>query len=123
VRDDLTVVMLLGEGSTAAGVFTRNAFRAAPVQLAEAALARGGVRALVINSGNANAATGEPGLADARAICAALESKAGLPAGATLPFSTGVIGQRLPVDRIVAGLDTALSARARAAGRMRPTPS
>ncbi|MBX3705149.1 MAG: bifunctional glutamate N-acetyltransferase/amino-acid acetyltransferase ArgJ [Pseudomonadales bacterium] len=108
VRDDLTV-LLLAEGSTVAGVFTRNAFRAAPVQLAEAAIARGGVRALVINSGNANAATGEPGLADARAITAALEAKAGLPTGSTMPFSTGVIGVRLPVERIVTALDTALS--------------
>jgi glutamate N-acetyltransferase/amino-acid N-acetyltransferase len=114
VRDDLTV-MLLAEGATAAGVFTRNAFRAAPVQLAEAVLGRGGVRALVINSGNANAATGEPGMADARQICAALESRAGLPAGSAMPFSTGVIGVRLPVERIVAGLDHALS-RARPGG-------
>jgi len=108
VRDDLTV-MLLAEGATVAGVFTRNAFRAAPVQLAEAAIARGGVRALVINSGNANAATGEPGMADAREICAALESRAGVPSGSAMPFSTGVIGVRLPVERVVAGLDAALS--------------
>jgi glutamate N-acetyltransferase/amino-acid N-acetyltransferase len=114
VRDDLTVIVLQ-EGATAAGVFTRNAFRAAPVLLAEAAIARGGVRALVINSGNANAATGEPGLADAREICAELEATAQLPAGSAMPFSTGVIGVRLPVAKVVAGLDKAL-ARARPDG-------
>jgi len=108
VRDDLTII-LLDEGATVAGVFTRNAFRAAPVQIAEAAVARGGVRALIINSGNANAATGEPGLADARAICAALETRAGLRPGSAIPFSTGVIGQRLPVDRVIAALDGALA--------------
>ncbi len=114
VRDDLCV-MLLDPGATVAGVFTRNAFRAAPVILAEAAVARGGARALVINSGNANAATGEPGHADALAICRALEQKANLPTDTTLPFSTGVIGQRLPVERIVDGLDAAI-ARARPDG-------
>lgn len=107
-RQDL-VVMLLDEGASVAGVFTRNAFRAAPVQLAEAGIARGGVRALVTNSGNANAATAEPGLEDARRICAAVADKASLPAGSVLPFSTGVIGQRLPVDRIVGALDAAIA--------------
>lgn len=106
-RSDL-VVMLLEPGTAVAGVFTRNAFRAAPVLLAEEGVSRGGVRALVINSGNANAATGEPGLADARAICAALANRIGASAGEVLPFSTGVIGVRLPVDRIVGALAAAV---------------
>ena len=108
-RQDL-VVMLLEPNSAVAGVFTRNAFRAAPVQLAEAAIARGGVRALVINSGNANAATAEPGREDAQRICDELADRASLPRGSVLPFSTGVIGVRLPVDRIVAALQPALAA-------------
>jgi glutamate N-acetyltransferase / amino-acid N-acetyltransferase len=107
-RNDL-VVMLLDPGTAVAGVFTRNAFRAAPVLIAEEGISAGGVRALVINSGNANAATGEPGLADARAVCAELASRIDVPSAAVLPFSTGVIGVRLPVDRIVAALDVALA--------------
>jgi hypothetical protein len=119
-RNDL-VVMLLDPGTAVAGVFTRNAFRAAPVLIAEEGISAGGVRALVINSGNANAATGEPGLADARAVCASLPAASTLPeAAAVLPFSTGVIGVRLPVDRIVAALtwhvaDAAADGWARAA--------
>jgi glutamate N-acetyltransferase / amino-acid N-acetyltransferase len=113
-RHDL-VVMLLAPGSSVAGVFTRNAFRAAPVQLAEAGIRRGGVRALVINSGNANAATAEPGRRDAQRICDALAETASLPVGSVLPFSTGVIGVRLPVDRIEAALQPAVAA-ARADG-------
>ncbi|MFM8354315.1 MAG: bifunctional glutamate N-acetyltransferase/amino-acid acetyltransferase ArgJ [Gammaproteobacteria bacterium] len=114
VRDDLCV-MLLDPGAAVAGVFTRHSFRAAPVQISEAVIARGGVRALVTNSGNANAATGAPGRADAEAILAALEAQAGLPSGSAIPFSTGVIGQRLPVARIVRALEPAI-ARARADG-------
>ncbi len=107
-RQDL-VVMLLPEGATAAGVFTRNAFRAAPVEIAEAVLAGGGMRALVINSGNANAATGAPGREDAERICAEVAARAALPAGSVAPFSTGVIGVRLPVARMVAALDETLA--------------
>jgi glutamate N-acetyltransferase / amino-acid N-acetyltransferase len=102
-RQDL-LVMLLPDGATTAGVFTRNAFRAAPVLLAEARIAAGGIRALVINSGNANAATAEPGLDDARHICAAVAAAAELPESAVIPFSTGVIGVRLPVARMTAAL-------------------
>lgn len=108
-KQDL-VVMLLAEGSVTAGVFTRNAFRAAPVLLAEATIARGGVRALIINSGNANAATAEPGLQDAHQVCEALAREASLPEGSVLPFSTGVIGVRLPVDRMIKALPQAVSA-------------
>ncbi|MEZ5558812.1 MAG: bifunctional glutamate N-acetyltransferase/amino-acid acetyltransferase ArgJ [Pseudomonadales bacterium] len=108
-RDDL-VVLLLDAGSTAGAVFTRSAFRAAPVQIAEAVTGRGGVRALVINSGNANAATGDPGLEDAQRICAAVGSAAKIDAAAVMPFSTGVIGQRLPVERMAAAVPAAVAA-------------
>jgi len=101
-RDDM-VVISLPAGASVGGVFTRNAFRAAPVEIAAARTAAGGVRALVINSGNANAATGEPGRGDALAVCDAVASALGIPADAVAPFSTGVIGQRLPVDAMLAG--------------------
>jgi glutamate N-acetyltransferase/amino-acid N-acetyltransferase len=107
-RQDL-VVILLAEGTTVAGVFTRNAFRAAPVLLAEAGVIRGGVRGLIINSGNANAATAEPGLSDASRICDALARTASLPQDSVLPFSTGVIGVRLPVERILGTLQDAVA--------------
>lgn len=110
-RDDL-VVMLLDPGAAVAGVFTRNAFRAPPVDVAERALAADGVRALVINSGNANAATGEPGRVDAERICAEVASRAALPEGSVAPFSTGVIGVPLPVARIVDALDSAIGGAA-----------
>lgn len=108
-RPDL-VVMLLAEGSTVAGVFTRNAFRAAPVLLAEEVIAGGAVRALVINSGNANAATAAPGLDDARRVCDAVARGADLPAGSVVPFSTGVIGVRLPVERMERAVPEAIAA-------------
>lgn len=98
-RDDL-VLIAFDPGTSVAGVFTRSAFRAAPVMLAQAHIDGGDVRALLINSGNANAATGAPGLEDARVLCAALAETLGLPAEAVAPFSTGVIGERLPVTRI-----------------------
>ncbi len=110
-KQDL-LVMLLAEGSSVAGVFTTNAFRAAPVLLAEAGIARGGCRAMVINSGNANAATAELGIDDARRVCAELARLAGVPEGSVLPFSTGVIGVRLPVERMVAALEGAVAAAA-----------
>ncbi len=106
--DDL-VVIELAEGSAAGAVFTRNAFRAAPVLVAEQALAAGRPRYLLINTGNANAGTGEQGLADARSTCAALADLTGVDARAVLPFSTGVIGEPLPVARIEAALAEALS--------------
>lgn len=107
-RQDL-VVMLLPEGATVAGVFTRNAFRAAPVLVAEDVLARGRVRGFVINSGNANAATAEPGVEDARRIANEVARVADLPPDSVLPFSTGVIGVRLPVDRMLAALPDAVA--------------
>ena len=108
-RKDLSVI-LLDEGATVAGVFTQNRFCAAPVQVSREHLAAGqGIRAMVINTGNANAGTGAAGLANARATCAALAKELGLKAEQILPFSTGVIMEELPVQRIVAGLPAAIA--------------
>lgn len=98
--DDL-VLVALAEGSAAGAVFTRNAFRAAPVLIAEQALAAGRPRYLLINTGNANAGTGEQGLSDARACCRAVAEAAGVGAEQVLPFSTGVIGEPLPLARML----------------------
>lgn len=106
-RRDLTLVELV-PGSRVAGVFTRNRFCAAPVQLCKEHLAAGaGVRALVINTGIANAGTGEAGLMAARDTCIAVGRQLGIDAAAVLPFSTGVILEPLPVQRLVAGLPAA----------------
>jgi glutamate N-acetyltransferase/amino-acid N-acetyltransferase len=108
-RKDLTVV-LIDEGASVAGVFTQNRFCAAPVQLCREHLATGaGVRAMLINTGNANAGTGADGRARAERSCVALAAKLGLQAAQVLPFSTGVIMESLPVERIEAGLDAALA--------------
>ena len=107
-RRDL-VVIESPEGARMAGTFTRNAFCAAPVTVAREHLASGEApRYLVINTGNANAGTGEIGLRDARASCAELARLAGVDARAVLPFSTGVIGEPLPMERLLAGLPVAL---------------
>jgi len=106
-RNDV-VVFELAETSQGAAVFTRNAFCAAPVVIARQHLSRKSPRYLLINSGNANAGTGAHGLEDARRSCQALAQKAGCSAEQVLPFSTGVIGQRLPVERIEAALDRAI---------------
>ena len=109
-RRDLTVIAL-DEGAAVAGVFTSNRFCAAPVQVCREHLAAGSaVRALVINTGNANAGTGADGLARARQTCAALAGLMGVAPEQVLPFSTGVIMETLPVDRITAGLPGALAA-------------
>jgi glutamate N-acetyltransferase/amino-acid N-acetyltransferase len=103
-RRDLLVVAL-AQGTRVAGVFTQNRFCAAPVQVAKQHLASGRpTRALVVNTGNANAGTGNQGLADARASCEAAAQSIGCDPREVLPFSTGVIMEPLPVDRIVAGL-------------------
>ena len=108
-RRDLTV-MTLAAGSQVAAAFTQNRFCAAPVQVCRQHLGAGAaIRALVVNTGNANAGTGEPGLADARATCSALAGLLGIAPEQVLPFSTGVIMEPLPVDRIVAGLPAALA--------------
>lgn len=109
-RKDLLVIAL-DPGATVAGVFTRNAFCAAPVELCRERLAAGHpIRALLVNAGNANAATGRGGIDDARATTAALARELGCAPDAVLPFSTGVIGQRLPVDRMTAAVPVALGA-------------
>lgn len=110
-RKDLSV-MLLDPGSVVGAVFTQNRFCAAPVQLCQQHLARGGqgVRALMINTGNANAGTGQEGLDRARACCAALAEQLSVTAEQVLPFSTGVIMEMLPSERIIAGLPQALAA-------------
>ena len=105
------VVFALDEHSSVAGVFTTNRFCAAPVQLCREHLGHeGNIRALLINTGNANAGTGEDGLARARRSCASLAALMQLRAAQVLPFSTGVIMETLPVERIEAGLPAALAA-------------
>ena len=108
-RKDLTVV-LLDEGAAVAGVFTQNRFCAAPVQICRTHLAAGyGVRAILINTGNANAGTGDDGLARAHSTCVALAQHLDIAPEQVLPFSTGVIMEPLPADRIIAGLPAALA--------------
>jgi len=108
-RKDLTVV-LIDEGAAVGGVFTQNRFCAAPVQVCRDHLAAGhGIRAMLINTGNANAGTGEDGLARTRATCIALARQLDLAPEQILPFSTGVIMEPLPIDRIEAGLPAALA--------------
>ena len=108
-RKDLTV-FLLDEGASVGGVFTSNRFCAAPVQICRERLTAGAaVRAIVVNTGNANAGTGEDGLARARQTCEALAAQLKLQPDQVLPFSTGVIMEPLPVDRIVAGLPAAIT--------------
>jgi glutamate N-acetyltransferase/amino-acid N-acetyltransferase len=108
-RDDLLVIEVPA-GATAAAVFTRNAFCAAPVTVARRHLATTATRYLLINSGNANAGNGPGGLEDALRTCRALAEAGGVCPEAVLPFSTGVIGAPLPVDRMVAAMPGALSA-------------
>ena len=109
-RKDLLLVEI-APGSTAAGVFTRNAFAAAPVLLCRERLAGGmAIRGLLVNAGNANAATGAAGLADARATTAAAAQALGCEPGQVLPFSTGVIGLRLPIERMSATVPVAAAA-------------
>lgn len=106
-RKDL-VLMELAEGSQVAGVFTRNAFCAAPVQVAKAHLAEVPSRYFIINTGNANAGTGPQGLSDARATCDSLAQLTGISCQAVLPFSTGVIGEPLPLAKIQQTLSAAI---------------
>ena len=99
-------VLLFAAGSAIGAVFTRNAFRAAPVEVASGRV--GSARALLVNSGNANAATGARGIDDARACCAHLAARVGLNEAEVLPFSTGVIGEFLNMDAMRRGIDGAL---------------
>jgi glutamate N-acetyltransferase / amino-acid N-acetyltransferase len=111
-RRDLMVVTLV-EGCSVAGVFTANRFCAAPVQLCREHLATGhDIRAILVNTGNANAGTGADGLARARSTCAALAARMAIAAEQVLPFSTGVIMETLPNERIEAALPAALAAAA-----------
>jgi glutamate N-acetyltransferase/amino-acid N-acetyltransferase len=106
-RKDLLVIRL-APGAAVAGVFTRNRFCAAPVILAKQHL-RNRVRALVVNTGNANAGTGKDGLRRGLEVCASVAKQVGCKTDQVLPFSTGVIMEPLPVDRIAAGLPAALA--------------
>ena len=108
-RRDLTLIEL-SAGSRAAGVFTQNRFCAAPVHVCRQHLASGDIRALVINTGIANAGTGEPGMQAARLTCQAAARILDVAAAQVLPFSTGVIMEPLPVDRLAAGLPACQSA-------------
>ncbi len=107
-RRDL-VVIEAAAGTRTAAVFTRNAFCAAPVIVARAHLAAASPRYLVINTGNANAGTGRQGLVDAEATCRALAERVGCRPEEVLPFSTGVIGEPLPLYRLVTGLPAVLA--------------
>ena len=107
-RDDLTLIEI-AEGSSTAAVFTLNAFRAAPVVVAERNSASQDARYFLINSGNANAGTGKPGMEACEASCAALGQLTGDPPGRVLPFSTGVIGELLPVAKIEMALPQAIA--------------
>ncbi len=108
-RRDLLVVKI-APGAAVAGVFTGNRFCAAPVQVCREHLAAGReIRAIVVNTGNANAGTGADGLARARSTCAALARQLGVASEQVLPFSTGVIMETLPNDRIEAALPAALA--------------
>lgn len=112
-RKDLVIIAIDG-GASLSGVFTLNAFCAAPVTICQnhlAATDRDPLQKsyLVINTGYANAGTGKAGYQDAVDVCTALADKTGVPAANVFPFSTGVIGERLPVPRVVAGMDSCLS--------------
>ncbi len=108
-RKDL-VLMEIAEGSSVAGVFTKNAFCAAPVTMCKEHMAQTEARYLVVNTGNANAGTGEEGWQDALTTCREVAALTASPESAVLPFSTGVIGEKLPVEKIVSALPAALNA-------------
>ena len=108
-KKDITL-MVLAPGASVAGVFTTNRFRAAPVQVCEAHLGGGqAIRALIINTGNANAGTGKPGLVAANRMCEATARALGVPGAAVLPFSTGVILEPLPVEKIEKAIPDAVT--------------
>jgi len=102
-RPDLLLMELI-EGSVVAGVFTQNLYCAPPVEVAREHLSKGGIRAFLVNAGNANAGTGAAGKADARMLCECVAEHLSITAEQVLPFSTGVIGQRLPVELIADGI-------------------
>ena len=104
------VIFEIAEGAEVAAVFTRNAFCAAPVEVAREHLKGGAPRYLLVNTGNANAGTGQSGLSNARDSCAELARLTDVEAAAVLPFSTGVIGEPLPLEKIVQAMPAALRA-------------
>ena len=106
-RSDL-VLMAMAEGTNVAGVFTQNRFCAAPVTIAKQHLQQSQPRYILINTGNANAGTGEQGIADALKCCSAVADSVNINADAVLPFSTGVIGEPLPVDKLCSAIPAAL---------------
>ena len=108
-RKDL-VVMEIVKGSTVAGLFTQNAFCAAPVAVAKQHLANVSPKYLLVNTGNANAGTGEQGMTDALQSCDALAAATSSNKEQVLPFSTGVIGEPLPMDRLIGGMPAAIAA-------------
>ena len=108
-REDL-VLMAIAPGGRTAGVFTQNAFCAAPVRLAKAHLGGAATRYLVTNTGNANAGTGEAGRVDAARVCEKVAELGDVEPAAVLPFSTGVIGEPLPVEKIIAALPEVVGA-------------
>ncbi|MCP4598131.1 bifunctional glutamate N-acetyltransferase/amino-acid acetyltransferase ArgJ [Neptuniibacter sp.] len=110
-RKDL-VLMELCEEATIAGVFTLNAFCAAPVQICKKHMPEAATRYLVVNTGNANAGTGEEGYQDAVTTCQAVSDLCQTPLASVLPFSTGVIGEKLPVEKLVEAMPAAKSALA-----------
>ncbi|QFT55959.1 bifunctional glutamate N-acetyltransferase/amino-acid acetyltransferase ArgJ [Microbulbifer sp. THAF38] len=105
-RDDLLLIEV-AEGASVSATFTQNSFCAAPVLVAKEHIGQGNIRALLVNAGNANAATGERGLSDARACCAAVAEAVSVRAERVLPFSTGVIGEHLPLQRLLDAIPTA----------------
>ncbi|HIE39878.1 MAG TPA: bifunctional glutamate N-acetyltransferase/amino-acid acetyltransferase ArgJ, partial [Thiomicrorhabdus sp.] len=107
-QPDLVVIELV-QGSLTVATFTQNAFCAAPVTVAKQALAATMPRALVINSGNANAGTGKQGMIDAKQTCAWVAAELGCQPNEVLPFSTGVIGENLPMDKLQLGIPEALA--------------
>ena len=107
-RDDLVVIEIADSANTAV-VTTKNTFCAAPVRVLREHFAKASPRYLITNTGNANAGTGADGKRRALDICAALAAKAGVDVSSVLPFSTGVIGEPLNSDAIIAGLDNALA--------------
>jgi len=103
-----TVIFELCEGSTVAGVYTLNRFCAAPVHVSKRHMVQGNIRYLLVNTGNANAGTGAEGMANAERSCQSLATLVGCAAEQVLPFSTGVIGERLPIEKLEAAMPTAI---------------
>lgn len=108
-RNDLLLIDI-AKGASVSATFTQNAFCAAPVTVAKEHIRQGDIRALLINAGNANAATGERGLSDARQCCDAVAAALNIESRQVLPFSTGVIGEHLPLQKIIDAVPTAAAA-------------